>query len=46
MADIAHHTLELLRKLHTDMITRFTKVDTSLRNLTEQTSINNAHIAA
>ena len=46
MTDIAHHTLELLRKLREDVTARFNKVDLSLRDLTEQARIANAHVAA
>ena len=46
MTNIADHTLELLRKFREETTRRFDKVDLSLRDLTEQARINNAHVAA
>jgi predicted transcriptional regulator len=46
MADIANQTLELLRRFRDETAARFNKVDLSLRDLTEQARINNAHVAA
>jgi hypothetical protein len=46
MTDIAHHTFELLRKLRDEPAARFNKIDLSLRDLTEQARIANAHVAA
>ena len=43
MADIANQTLELLRRFRDETAARFNKVDLSLRDVTEQTRITNAH---
>jgi hypothetical protein len=44
--DTDNHTLELLRRMRTEMGEGFHKVNTNVQNLTTEVRLANAHVAA
>ena len=44
--NLENHTLELLRRMHTEMTDGFRNVHAKIDNLTTEVRISNAHVAA